>query len=65
MSTATGTPPREDDRVRRWRREQLEAAGYPPWAAAILGERESIDLHQACSLLRAGCPVETAWCILV
>jgi hypothetical protein len=46
--------------VRRWRIEQLEAAGYPSFDAQLLSERADADLHVAVGLLLAGCPVDTS-----
>jgi hypothetical protein len=48
-----------------WRREQLEAAGYPTREAREMSGRLDIDLHLAIRLLRQGCPVETALRILL
>lgn len=58
---ATGT---ERERVTRWRVEQLLDAGYDGESALVIGLDASIDLHDAMSLLRRGCPVETALRIL-
>jgi hypothetical protein len=54
-----------EDPVRRWRREELERAGYPKTYAALLGNLEGIDLHVAVELVRTGCPLETALRILL
>jgi len=54
-----------EDPVRRWRREELERAGYPKTYAALLGNLEQIDLHVAVELVRKGCPFETALRILL
>jgi hypothetical protein len=53
------------DPVRRWRVEQLEAAGYASYDAHVLSERAEVDLHRAIDLLRAGCPPQTALRILL
>ena len=53
------------DLTRRWRREQLEIAGYPLREAREMSTRPDIDLHRAVSLLKQGCPVETALRILL
>jgi len=53
------------DPVLAWRLEELERAGYPPFAAQLLSRRPDVDLHAAIRLLREGCPVETAVRILV
>ncbi len=52
-------------RVLGWRLEQLRAAGYDGETALELALDTSIDLHRAVSLLRRGCPAETARRILV
>jgi hypothetical protein len=49
----------------RWRLEQLEAAGYPPFQASGLSERADVDLHLVVRLLDQGCPVTTALSILL
>ena len=54
----------ERDRVTRWRVEQLLDAGYDGESALVIGLDASIDLHAATSLLRRGCPVDTALQIL-
>ena len=54
----------EDDRVLRWRIDQLLAAGYDGHAALIIGLDRDIDLHTATGLLCGGCPVDTALQIL-
>jgi hypothetical protein len=65
MTAATLTAPSESlDRVRRWRLEQLERAGYPSSDALLLSGRPDVDIHQAARLLRSGCPVATAVRIL-
>jgi hypothetical protein len=51
-------------RVLGWRLEQLCAAGYGGDAALALALDSQVDLHFAVSLLRRGCPPETAWRIL-
>ena len=51
-------------RVLGWRLEQLCAAGYEGETALELALDTSIDLHRAVSLLRRGCPAETARRIL-
>lgn len=54
----------ERDKIVRWRLEQLLSAGYDGGAALIVAMDSSIDLHSAVSLLRRGCPMETALRIL-
>jgi hypothetical protein len=51
--------------VRSWRTEELERAGYAPDDARNLAELGHVDLHQATSLLRGGCPPELALRILL
>lgn len=48
------------DQVRRWRLEVLLRAGYTLSDALELALRPDIDLHWAASLVRRGCPSETA-----
>ncbi len=55
----------EAERVLRWRRDELERAGFDPKAAQALAERADVDLHLATDLVRAGCPHETALRILL
>jgi len=64
-STLDEPPAVQADAVRRWRLEQLEAAGYPPRDAHVLSERTDVDLHVAAGLLRQGCRVDTALRILL
>jgi hypothetical protein len=65
MTTLTETPVTEDERVARWRLEQLVRAGYDEIEAVLLAEVGDVDLHVATDLLRNGCPVETALRILL
>jgi hypothetical protein len=65
MTTAELRERTEIERIESWRRERLQEAGYPAFAARALAERHDIDLHQALDLLRNGCPVETALQILL
>jgi hypothetical protein len=53
-----------DERVTKWRLDQLREAGYSDAVAARLAARTDIDLHVAVDLMRAGCPVEVALRIL-
>jgi hypothetical protein len=55
----------EADRIKDWRFDALVWAGYNPLAALSLAETLHVDLHQAASLLAAGCPQETALRILL
>lgn len=47
-----------------WRVEQLTRAGFEDGHAHLLAEDSRIDLHQACDLVRRGCPSPTAFRIL-
>jgi len=55
----------EIERIEQWRVEELERAGYPVRAAAVLAARHDVDLHLAVDLLRRGCPAEVAVQILL
>jgi hypothetical protein len=55
----------EAERVRLWRLEELQRAGYERRMARSLAERSYVDLHLATGLLRKGCPVDTALKILI
>lgn len=53
------------EQVVRWRKRELEAAGYEAADAFVLANRTDIDLHLATDLLHRGCPHETALRILL
>lgn len=53
------------DVVRQWRLDELSKAGYQPSDALVLSGRREIDLHVAISLLKRGCPPQTALRILI
>ncbi len=55
----------EEQRVRWWRQEALERAGYGVSLAAELARSPHVDVHQAVELLRRGCPLELALKILL
>lgn len=55
----------EQERVERWRAEELMRAGYDPAAAVDLACRPDVDLHGAIELLERGCPPELATRILL
>ena len=55
----------EDERVVRWRRDELRRAGYDERLALKLALRRHVDLHSAVDLLRHGCPQDTAARILL
>lgn len=63
--TETPIQETEDDRVARWRLEQLTRAGYDETAALVLADLVDIDLHLAVDLVRQGCPTDTALRILL
>lgn len=54
----------EEIRVRAWRSQQLEHAGYPAALSIILADDTLVDLHVATGLLEHGCDVPTAARIL-
>ena len=54
----------EAQAVLAWRALTLTQAGYPAEDAFRLAERPDVDLHQAVSLLEAGCAVPLALRIL-
>jgi hypothetical protein len=56
---------KEAERVRAWRLEELQRAGYERKMARTLAERADVDLHLATALLKSGCPVNTALRILI
>jgi hypothetical protein len=55
----------EQERIARWRSEELERAGYEATAASLLATRADVDLHYAIDLLRNGCTPELALQILL
>jgi hypothetical protein len=55
----------EEERVERWRFEQLVEVGYSVAAAGRLAALPYVDLHLAVQLLRRACPEATALRILV
>jgi len=55
----------EQERIERWRAEELERAGYTPGAAAQLAMSREVDLHVAIALLERGCSPELALRILL
>lgn len=54
----------EEERIERWRSEELERAGYDRRSAAELARRHDVDLHRAVDLLKHGCPPDLALEIL-
>ena len=65
MTTAELREGSELDKIEGWRRERLEAAGYPAAAARELAARHEIDLHRAVELVARGCPPDVALRILL
>jgi hypothetical protein len=55
----------EQERVERWRAEELLRAGFDPGAANELAGRLDIDLHTATELIDRGCPPDLALRILL
>jgi hypothetical protein len=55
----------EAEMILRWRFEELVRAGYDIGSALVLASHVEIDLHEASSLTRRGCPSETALRILI
>jgi hypothetical protein len=55
----------EQERISRWRAEELERAGFEATAASLLAARTDVDLHYAIDLLRNGCSPELALQILL
>lgn len=55
----------EVERVISWRAEELMRAGFDGCTAIELALVPHVDLHKAVSLLRSGCPPDTAVRILL
>ena len=55
----------EDERVIRWRMQQLANAGYSWACALVIAATRDVDLHRAVGLAERGCPIDTAMRILV
>ncbi|HEY7538255.1 MAG TPA: hypothetical protein VH721_09710 [Gaiellaceae bacterium] len=55
----------EQERVLRWRTEELERAGYDWRSAGELAARPDVDLHRAIALIEQGCTPELALRILL
>ena len=55
----------ENERIQRWRAQELERAGFTAAQALELALRPDVDLHHAVDLLRRGCSTELAMQILV
>jgi hypothetical protein len=65
MTTAELYALSEIERIEEWRRERLEAAGFPPASSGALAERHDVDLHAAIDLVDKGCPPDLAVRILL
>jgi hypothetical protein len=52
--------PSESERIARWRRDRLLAAGFPPELADRLSVTRGADLHRLLDLVDKGCPPELA-----
>jgi ATP-dependent exoDNAse (exonuclease V) beta subunit len=65
MSAVAAIIETEQERVERWRVEELLRAGFDPAAAAELATRLDVDLHAATELVDRGCPPELALQILL
>jgi hypothetical protein len=55
----------EQERVERWRADELMRAGFDPASALELAARFDIDLHRATALVDRGCAPELAVQILL
>jgi hypothetical protein len=55
----------EQERVERWRADELMRAGFDPASASELAVRADIDLHRATELVDRGCSPELALQILL
>lgn len=55
----------ENERVLRWRWEELRRAGFGFQDALLLAVSHDVDLHLATDLLARGCSADTALRILV
>ena len=64
MAAAETTTETEQERIERWRADELERAGYEASAASLLASRADVDLHYAIDLIRNGCAPELALQIL-
>jgi hypothetical protein len=62
MQTKTGEADTDD--VRRWRREQLFASGFPCALAADVARDQRYDLHALIELVERGCRPDLAVRIL-
>jgi hypothetical protein len=65
MSVVQEVVETEQERVERWRTDELMRAGFDPAAAVALACRFDIDLHRATELVDHGCAPELALQILL
>jgi hypothetical protein len=65
MSAVAAIIETEQERVERWRADELLRAGFDPEAAAEVAARLDVDLHTATELVDRGCPPELALQILL
>lgn len=55
----------EEQRILRWRYQNLELAGFNEIQAEILARARHVDLHEAVALVEAGCtPLKAARILL-
>jgi hypothetical protein len=59
------TPSEELDRTRDWRFDQLTALGFDTVQAALMADSSFVELAQARRLVAMGCPLDTAFLILL
>lgn len=62
---AVASPPIGDPKTVAWRYDQLRKAGYSIRSAALVAERQDVDLHAAIEIVESGCPVPQALRILL
>jgi hypothetical protein len=55
----------EQERIERWRADELIRGGYDAEQAMQLAVRQDIDLHRAIELVARGCPPDVALRILL
>jgi hypothetical protein len=55
----------EVEAILRWRFEELVRSGYDIGSALVLASHVEVDLHEATTLSRRGCPADTALRILI
>jgi hypothetical protein len=55
----------EAEIILRWRFDELVRAGYDVGTALLLASHVEVDLHDASTLVKRGCPADTALRILL